>query len=753
MATFPPVNSIATFLGLENPLSKGGEWQALSWCASAGKLMASDGYVSATVAVGLNGAYWTVEEYGAPTSVAWEMVSPENLESQWFALWSCLNPTTHSGYRVRAISFGEENNFQILLERVMAGAPETLAVTPTLTLTRGDLLGISVQGGKVASWYKKGAASEWKVLKEVSDTTYTRGYVGIETKSSLNAFGQANFGASGVGNAQPQLSIRDQFPLNLLINGENMTFLVDEDFSFSNGDPGGYEAASFPIPMDLPFLERGDPVRLDCGMRVAWEGRVKEIQRSLGSKTLVQCEGNRAKLKDGMMSMIYVDRDLTRWTSPSVERQRQLAEAQKSLGSFSTGFSTVLGENRPALLATVTGAWGAVKPRVEAWYDAGPENVVAKIVVFCKYSSPEPKTENPLGLTKEDWLSVVQFNKTAGATPTEYQYLLEYPNPGAFVRPEPFFPVPAEYGGGTEAAWRYASLYVEYNGENQGVQGGEYLTAFGGVIVIGNHKLQDHGEGEYWASAIVGNVISKTSGIGAGVITNSTTYKVRQAAYYTPVFYEKIISDMAVLMGWHWGVWESLTYLCGSTEPRLDFRPYPTQPTVYAWRQYCENLDLRENIENLYSKCVVTYTDVTGKEGSVVVARPNLLLKAAGLERTLEVNAGVSTEASALELGELQLILYEQRARVTGTATITAAIHDIGGADMPAWMLKAGIDLLRVPDLPCSDVWGAYNDLPISRVECTGGETGLTTTLEFGLGPNLVETLQAQLQAATTAAT
>lgn len=520
--------------------------------------------------------------------------------------------------------------------------------------------------------------------------------------------------------ALPAIGVRDQFPLNLLINGENMTFLVDEDFSFSNGDPGGYEAASFPIPMDLPTLQRGDPVRLDCGLSVAWEGRVKEIQRSLGNKTLVQCEGNRAKLKDSMTSMIYVDRDLTRWTTPSVERQRQITEESKGLGSFSPGFSTVLGESRPSLMATITGEWGAIYPRVEAWYDAGPDNVVAKIITFAHYSSPGSATT--LGLTEADWKAYVKFFETAAAKPNEHQYSLDYPYPGGYEMPE-----------GSEEAWRYVALQIRYEAQNAGTQGAEYLTAFGSVVVIGNHKLEDRGEGEFYSSDIVTRVIGEASGIGVGVIDPATAYKVRQAAYYTPVFYEKIVSDMAILMGWHWGVWESLTYLTGNAEPRLDFRPYPTEPTVYAWRQDCENLDLRENIENLYNRCVVTYTDVTGKEGSVEITEAEGekiapgsagLLAAAGISRTLEVNAGVSTEESAKELGELQLILYEQRARVTGTATITAAIHDIGGADMPAWMLKAGIDLLRVPDLPCSDVWGAYNDLPISRVECTGGDPG-----------------------------
>src|ERR1035437_496054 len=120
------------------------------------------------------------------------------------------------------------------------------------------------------------------------------------------------------------MDLKTQWPFKLIIGSEDCTFLLDNGGTFSNADPGGFEAASFSIPKDMPQTLRGMPVRLDCGLEVAWEGRVSEVQRSLGSKTAIQCRGYQDLLKDANASMVFVDRDLTRWQSSSLNRQVEL---------------------------------------------------------------------------------------------------------------------------------------------------------------------------------------------------------------------------------------------------------------------------------------------------------------------------------------------------------------------------------------------------------------------------------------------
>jgi hypothetical protein len=196
---FPSTSILAALNGstAENPINEGGKWKILSWCVNAGEIHGSaDGYTSATAAVELNGCYWTPAEFTEP-GVSWEPLFPENLKEEWFALWACLNPTSHNGYRLRAESLGAEANFKIISERVTGGTATTLGETANLKIAAKDLLGISAVSGKVISWHKIGAGGAWEELKAIADSTYTNGNVGMETKSKSSDFGQINFAAGG----------------------------------------------------------------------------------------------------------------------------------------------------------------------------------------------------------------------------------------------------------------------------------------------------------------------------------------------------------------------------------------------------------------------------------------------------------------------------------------------------------------------------------------------------------------------------
>lgn len=214
MAEFPTTTILAALTGstAESPINEGGKWKILPWAVNAGEIHGSaDGYTSATAAVELNGSYWTIQEFVEP-GVSWEPLFPENLKEEWFALLACMNTGSHNCYRLRAEALGTEENFKILSERITGGTPVTLGETASLKLKAKDLLGITVKGGKVISWHKVGEAGAWEVLKEASDSTYTSGNIGMETKSKSSDFGQINFaaGVSGVNPARPPIRLRLQ---------------------------------------------------------------------------------------------------------------------------------------------------------------------------------------------------------------------------------------------------------------------------------------------------------------------------------------------------------------------------------------------------------------------------------------------------------------------------------------------------------------------------------------------------------------
>ncbi len=77
----------------------------------------------------------------------------------------------------------------------------------------------------------------------------------------------------------------------------------------------------------------------------------------------------------------------------------------------------------------------------------------------------------------------------------------------------------------------------------------------------------------------------------------------------------------------------------------------------------------------------------------------------------------------------------QTQGKAVGSLAIREPVASIVTGDsrlMPAWMLRSGIDRVRVPDLASPDLPGRNNSL----------------NLEFGLTANLTEVLLAQLQQA-----
>ena len=528
-------------------------------------------------------------------------------------------------------------------------------------------------------------------------------------------------------------SIRDQFPLRLFIGTEDVSFLLDDGATFSNVDPGGFEAASFPVPRDMPATIRGLPVLLTCGLSTVWEGRVSQPQRSLGSRTLIQCEGNAARLKDLSGSMVFVDRDLTRWGSPSYTRQAALASGNKQLGSSQVAADPT--SNTPALIQSITDSWSSPwLPINEAWYDSGPDNLIAEVHYDLTLGGGESGSDS-------SWNEFVALSSDANLTTEEISSNLHSTSEqiGYFA--------PA-------TAYRFALLQHINTVTNGGLPGGIYNAIWRNLAVYGNHGLTGRGSDPvgFYPSDIVGWAVSQAPTLQAGTIqqTDASGLIVPHYVQYLPVTLDTIVGDMATIQGWFWGVWESPSPLTGSNPlPRLDFlpRPAPGAFTAFARRSDCDTLDIREDLSNQYNTAVVNYTDAAGTSQSVTVTADNPILDAAGIPtRTVIFQGGTMVAATAALFAAEALALTNTQARVAGTANF---ISPIDGGVRAAWTLRAGVDRIRFADTPATDAWGAMNDYPISRVEATIGSNGITANVELGTGANLIESLQARLAAAT----
>lgn len=530
------------------------------------------------------------------------------------------------------------------------------------------------------------------------------------------------------------LSLKDEFPLRLIIGTEDCTFLLDDNFTFSSADPGGFEAASFNIPKDMPDTLRGTYVRMDCGLDVAWEGRVSEVQRSLGNKTAIQCEGLKALFADDDDSMVFVDRDLTQWQSPSTTRQLTVAAANYQLGSSEVAADP--DNENPSVVQTITDSWASpYVPDCEAWYDAGPENVIQSIYYEIQAGSQMAAIA--------DWYVNLFACSDANADSIDAassNFYSSLPAAGTFT---------------PSSLWRYALMQMRNTATPNGAQGAEYDLFWQNVAVYGNHGIPLAGPAPYglYPSGIAQWVMGRIAGIQAGVVpqTDSTGYIMPHSVYYTPVGRDQMIDDMATAAGWHWGVWPSLSPLTGNAAPRCDFRPRPVLGdfTGFCLRRDTTECDIREDLSQQFNKAVITFSLVDGTNGAVTVFMDNPILDQAGIPvRTLSLNGGTMTPATAALFGLMALAYTYNQARVAGSVQIEQAIAGPSGPMAP-FMLQPGIDRLRIGDLPSFDAWGAYQDVPISRMEFSGSSSGFESSIEVGQGADMVETLQARLSAAT----
>jgi hypothetical protein len=520
----------------------------------------------------------------------------------------------------------------------------------------------------------------------------------------------------------------------VLIAGRDVTDRCDS-LVYSATDNGGYEIATLGLPStDRP--KKGDAITIRQGLEVAWAGRVAEIadhsQHGRATKT-TGCEGLRALLRDTLVQMVYVDRDLSRWGGPSTQRQINLQA--NNYQPQSPQASPDAANAKPAIIDTVVGAWAApVVPRCEAWYDAGPGNLIAGLYFDLTLA----------GIGAGAFASWVQQLVSCTDDAESNGVLLATATPAT--------PTGENAGRLAVSSTRYVHTNHYFNGSPGGVDGSSYQALWHNMAVFGNSGLSGRGpdpQGLY-PSDIARHALSQCSGISVGNIVDAIGYIAPHVVYRTPTAADVIIDDMAKLMGWPWGVWEPSTVLGSS--PRLDFGPPPTDATAVVTKAECDQLDVTARLGDLYNTCQVTYTDPAGTGGMVTVTLPSAQLSEAGIAtRTLPLNMGVGSAAAATTFGLMALALSQISARAAGQATLPVAVRLPGGGSKPACLLRPGLDRLRIVDLvdggPLFDRANTRRDVfRISRCETTVGKDGIPSTrVELDSGSNLLETLQARL--------
>lgn len=516
-------------------------------------------------------------------------------------------------------------------------------------------------------------------------------------------------------------------PVQVVADGKDISGLVEE-ITFSNVDPGGFEMASLQPRAGLA-LRPGGTLYVRHGLSVLFHGRILdpgEFDKHGISARQVGAVGFGHKLDDSPYSMIYVDRDLSRWGPTSQHYQTTLSGYANINESPSVAPDPINGS--PCLVQTMVGGWPA-NNRFLSWYDAGQGNGIGAIW----YSVTPNSNVNP-GDGNWNWFAALSSDDVESAR--DITVNLRAASASGYLS--------------NTGSRRFAEVQFFYS-IAAGAEGLNH-TLFWQLAVYGNHGLTRRGPdpGGFYPSDIALDALVRS---GAGFLPQiqaADSYIVSHYLQRTPAAPSQIIGDMAKLMAWHWGVWEP-----GGLDDRpvFIFAPPPSDATRAIDRYACDEFDApRVDYDKLYNVCQVQYTDAAGTTGVVEVGLPDGRLDASGVQRrVLSVNMGLGGQAAAQAYGIFALRLAQRAARTGGTVTLKGDVRLPGGGTMPAALLRAGRDRVRLlglndgGDLFASDT-RSIDTFLVRRVECTATKDGmLSTRVDFDEGVDLMEVLTARL--------
>lgn len=455
---------------------------------------------------------------------------------------------------------------------------------------------------------------------------------------------------------------------------------------FSSTMPGGHETLDCTLArrpqVDWPDLKRLTAIRaVGAGGETAWEGRLEGTPRSSGDELAItpSAVGNQAYLEDDKSAtQVYVDRDLTRWTGPSVQRKLDLP----ARGFTAAGDVAVTADpsGLPALQTSISDTWDASRRKMaEGWYDAGPANKIA--LLYYAWKRDPAKIDPALAWV---WSAFLSDDDVASAFDT----------PGNLKAAGP--------GAGTLAASvarRFALVQLYFNGAG-GAVGDLYPIYWTVLAVYGNHGLTLHSTNDapgLKASDIAAHAVTKwapTLKVSADSIDPSD-FVIPHITFLEPTTAGEIVRQAARFGLNDWAVWDDHTFYFrarGSGGRKWNARIGPAQLEETGPR-----------IDRLWESVIVAYQDVDGttktagppgsgahtEDPALKDPDPENPANQAGIVRRDMLTMGTSTAAAAVEIG--RRFLQEQKLLdSSGRARLVGHVADSAGVVWPAWAVRAG---------------------------------------------------------------
>jgi hypothetical protein len=452
-------------------------------------------------------------------------------------------------------------------------------------------------------------------------------------------------------------------------------------FSFGTVKPGGFGQFSVTLPRGLD--PGPDENLLDTftaygpGGRVVYEGRVHRLPRSQGdSKTVtVQGVGWASHLSDNRaVSALIVDRNLSAWGDMSAARQGTLAGTfDISSGTISQVFDATHG---PGFSALAPAPMNNVL--MERWYDAGPGQLVAKILVdyqaLVGISAGDASTIVDVATSDDDQGSSmsVSSNQLANAA--------------------------ISFTAGT--ARRYALLHFAYTGSAGGTAPSSLGVQWQGVSTHGNHGLALTGTG-YTASDILKYMLP----LYAPKLTFSdstipdTTFGISQAVY-AQTSMDQVLLDVNKYELRPWYVWDNRTFYY----PDKDEAPVVWQARLADGAKVAADGD---DVVQMASSAYVYFTDEYGRSrvyaptgGNGDYTSDDLLgdgtdpysLHGIDAPQTFTINTPIPA-ADALQIGRLWLAENNAPKR-SGQIVLQGYVQHPTEGKVPSWRVRAGDSII-----------------------------------------------------------
>lgn len=509
---------------------------------------------------------------------------------------------------------------------------------------------------------------------------------------------------------------------------------------FDTQIPGGFDDSRLVVPrpdhitaLDAKRFLRAPTELYGRGGRIAHQGRVHGVPQIGVNEIEIAIEGRSAHLSDDRtVREIWVDNDLRAWSPGSNAWKIQLLDASPT--QYSVYDPTVVEDSVDPVLRlgwdqhTDNGRY----PSSIAMYDG------AGIPLGSLYYDILAREGTAAGAR---WFFSSEASDQITTVADSTADLLGLSASGTFspLTPRPYFL--ARFDWLATVGWTaYGPVYVDCR----------ELTVFGTHGLTKRGTVPNQG---FYASDIIQNAVQRWAPLLSIDEIEASTYIIRQFAKKDETSVLDIIEELTALGGGaslvnDWGVYENGFFW--------------RTPGTYGrtWRvrrsECSEPEDEGPETAGRANGVVVTYQDPAGQtfrvgptgatnvnatSADLLDTDPENPVNKDGGKTWEPVNAGLTDQAGAILIGRLKLLDMNGDKR-RGTVKVTEKAYDEAGNPHPAWMIRAGDQVVVEDD----------DDTAPRRIVSTSYDGGDTVTASIGSVPERTDALLGRLAMAADAA-